>query len=136
MNTETRIRLLRVALVVFGVIFMLVYPIGLVWPSGWTWHGGQGSYYLQMICAFYAVLGLYLINAARAPGEHRSLISFTIWSSVAHAGVMAAQAFSDGHEHGHLVGDVPALFLVAIVLGALSYGVADKAPSGRMVEQS
>ncbi len=80
------------------------------------------AYYLQMICGVYAVLGAFLIAAARNPSEHRSLISFTIWSSVVHAGIMAAQAFGDGHEHGHLLGDVPALLLVAGVLWFLSPG--------------
>jgi len=66
------------------------------------------------------VLGAYLIVAARNPSEHRSLISFTVWSSVVHAGIMAAQAITDGHEIGHLAGDVPALLLVAAVLWYLS----------------
>jgi hypothetical protein len=94
--------------------------LGLVWPSGWQWHGGEGKYYLQMICGVYAVLGAFLIAASREPSEHRSLISFTIWSSIVHAGIMAAQSISDGHETGHLVGDVPALLLVAAVLWFLS----------------
>jgi len=34
--------------------------------------------------------------------------------------IMAAQAISDEHETGHLVGDVPALLLVAAVLGFLA----------------
>ena len=50
MNGGTREALLKSALVVFGVIFFLVYPLGLVWPSGWVWHAGEGKYYLQMIC--------------------------------------------------------------------------------------
>jgi hypothetical protein len=45
-----------------------------------------------MICTIYAVLGVYLIIASRNPAQHRSLISFTIWSSAAHAAVMAVQA--------------------------------------------
>jgi hypothetical protein len=68
----------------------------------------------------YAVLGVFLIAAARNPSEHRSLISFTVWSSIVHAGIMAAQALQDGQERGHLVGDVPALLLVAAVLWYLS----------------
>jgi hypothetical protein len=120
MNDMTRENLLKKALVVFGVIFFLVYPLGLVWPSGWQWHGGEGQYYLQMICGIYAVLGGFLIAAARNPSEHRSLISFTVWSSVVHAGIMAAQSLYDGHEIGHLLGDVPALLLVAAVLWYLS----------------
>ena len=121
MDDRMREKLLKVALITFGLIFFTIYPLGLVWPSGWLWHGGHGQYYLQMICGIYAVLGAYLIAAASNPSEHRSLISFTIWSSVVHAGIMAAQAITDGHEIGHLVGDVPALLLVAAVLWYLSY---------------
>ena len=120
MDEVTREKLLKIALVAFGVIFFTIYPLGLIWPSGWQWHGGHGQYYLQMICGVYAVLGAYLIAAARNPSENRSLISFTIWSSVVHGGIMAVQAASDGHEIGHLVGDVPALLLVAAVLWYLS----------------
>lgn len=120
MDEVTREKLLKIALVAFGVIFFTIYPLGLIWPAGWQWHGGHGQYYLQMICGVYAVLGAYLIAAARNPSENRSLISFTIWSSVVHGGIMAVQAASDGHEIGHLVGDVPALLLVAAVLWYLS----------------
>jgi hypothetical protein len=120
LNEATKEKYLKLALKLFGVIFLLIYPLGIVWPAGWIWHGGEGVYYLQMICALYAVLGLYLIIASKNPAEHRSLISFTVWSSVAHGAVMAVQALNDGHEMGHLIGDVPALFLVALVLGYLS----------------
>ena len=119
MTRESENKLLKLALIAFGVVFCLVYPLGLIWPSGWVWHGGQGKYYLQMIAGIYAVLGVFLIIASQNPSEHRSLISFTIWSSVAHALIMAAQAISDGRELGHLIGDVPALLLVAAVLGYL-----------------
>jgi hypothetical protein len=100
MNTETREKYLKVALVLFGIVFLLVYPIGMVWPSGWVWHGGEGMYYLQMICGMYAVLGIFLIAAAKDPAANRSLISFTIWSSVVH--------------------DIPALLIVAAILWLLS----------------
>jgi hypothetical protein len=120
MDGITREKLFKIALVAFGAVFFLIYPLGFIWPSGWQWHGGHGQYYLQMICGVYAVLGAFLIAAARNPSEHRSLISFTIWSSVVHAGIMAAQAIHDGQELGHLVGDVPALLLVAAVLWYLS----------------
>lgn len=122
MNGDTKLKFLKLALTAFGAVFLVIYPLGLFWPSGWIWHSGQGSYYLQMICAVYAVLGVFLIIAARNPAKHKSLISFTVWSSAAHAGVMAVQAVTDGHEMGHMLGDVPALFLVAIVLGYLNSG--------------
>lgn len=119
MSTETKDRMLKAALIAFGVIFCLAYPISIVWPSGWVWHNGQGQYYFQMICGIYAVLGIFLIIAARNPAAHRSLISFTIWSSLVHAGIMAAQAITDSRELGHLIGDVPALLFVAAALWAL-----------------
>ena len=116
MNIDTKEKLLKLSLMAFGLIFLMIYPLGIVWPSGWQWHGGQGAYYLQMICAIYFVLGIHLIIASRDPAKHYSLILFTITSSIAHAIVMAIQAIGDGHEHGHLIGDVPALILVAAVL--------------------
>ncbi len=120
MNPEAKEKYLQLALRLFGVVFLLIYPLSMVWPSGFVWHGGEGQYYFQMIVGVYAVLGIFLIMAANNPGENRSLISFTVWSSVVHALIMAAQALSDSAETGHLVGDVPALLLVAIVLGYLS----------------
>ncbi len=125
MNEVQKDKFMKIALVVFGVIFLLVYPLGVLWPAGWVWHGGQGAYYLQMICGVYAVLGIFLIRAAKDPGANASLISFTIWSSIVHAGIMAIQALGDSMEHGHLIGDVPALFLVAAVLWFLSPAIAD-----------
>ena len=120
MTNQSKDTYLRLALRAFGAVFLLVYPISIVWPSGWVWHGGEGYYYFQMIVGIYAVLGIFLILAAKNPVEHRSLIWFTVWSSVVHAVIMAAQAIGDPNETGHLVGDVPALLLVAAVLGFLA----------------
>jgi len=72
-----------------------------------------------MIVGVYATLGVFLILAARDPLAHRSLIWFTVWSSVVHGCIMAVQALAP-NSHGHLVGDVPALFIIAIVLALLT----------------
>ncbi len=127
MNDESKEKFLKLALRVFGAIFLVVYPLSLVWPSGWVWHGGEGMYYLQMVVGVYAVWGVFLILAANNPGANRSLISFTVWASVVHAAIMTAQALGDEHETGHLIGDVPALFFVAIVLWYLSPGKSESA---------
>ena len=119
MLAETRLSYLRIALVVFGLIFILgVYPLSIVWPSGWSWGHGH-SHYLMMIIGIYATLGVFLLLASRNPEANRSLIWFTVWSSVVHSVIMAAQAIGDPVEQGHLIGDVPALLLIAIVLAAL-----------------
>ena len=119
MSETARLLCLRIALVVFGLTFIFgIYSLGILWPAGWTW--GQGhSHYLTMIIGVYATLGAFLLAASRNPDAHRSLIWFTVWSSAVHGGIMAIQALSEPMERGHLAGDVPALFLVAIVLGAL-----------------
>jgi hypothetical protein len=113
--------LLKLALGVFGAIFLLVYPLAIVWPSGWAWHQGapQDSQYFMMIVGVYATLGVFLILAARDPRANLSLIWFTIWSSIVHAAIMAVQAMGHDEFMGHLMGDVPALLLVALVLGVL-----------------
>jgi hypothetical protein len=113
-------RLLQVAVAVFGAAFLLIYPLAIVWPSGWAWHAGAPyeSQYFMMIVGVYLTLGVFLLNASKNPPAHRSLIWFTVWSSVVHAGIMAVQAMPAEHS-GHLLGDVPALFLAAIVLGGL-----------------
>jgi hypothetical protein len=59
----------------------------------------------MMIIGVYATLGVFLLIAARNPYAHKSLIWFTVWSSVVHAAIMGIQAVSDPAEHGHLVGD-------------------------------
>ncbi|MBD2745005.1 DUF6632 domain-containing protein [Coleofasciculus sp. FACHB-1120] len=115
---DKRHRYLQIALVVVGTAFLLVYPLMKIWSSGWSWQPGQ-SEYEQMIVGIYATLGVFLLWASRKPEAHLSLIWFTIWSSVVHGLIMAVHAIIDSAERGHLLGDVPALILVAIVLGAL-----------------
>jgi Family of unknown function (DUF6632) len=121
-SEPARIQYLRVALLLTGVTFIFgIYALTLVWPSGWSWHTGHHTpHYLQMILGVYATLGVFLVLASRKPLENLSLIWFTVWSSVAHAGIMAAQALANPEQTGHLWGDVPALLLVAAVLAFLT----------------
>ena len=114
-------RLLRIALALFGAVFCLVYPLAIIWPSGWAWHMGPpaASDYFMMIVGIYLTLGVFLIRAAFDPDANIGLIWFTVWSSVVHAGIMTVQALARPEHHGHLMGDVPALLLVAVVLGGL-----------------
>jgi hypothetical protein len=119
MNEETRLKYLRISLLVFGAIFTFaVYPLTILWPSGWAWHTGQ-SHYLTMIIGIYATLGIFLFIASKDPLQHRSLIWFTVWSSLVHGGIMAVQAILNPEHIGHLYGDVLGLFVVAGVLAWL-----------------
>jgi len=113
--------LLKLALIFFGIGFLLIYPLAIVWPSGWAWHQGAPyeSQYFMMIIGVYATLGIFLILASRNPQANRSLIWFTIWSSLVHAVIMSVQSISGEGHTGHLLGDVPALVLIAAALAIL-----------------
>jgi len=119
MTDATKERYLCRALAAFGVIFIIGLPLMMwLWPSAWTWEPRQTEYE-QMIMGIYATLGVFLLIASRNPPAHTSLIWFTVWSSLVHAMIMLVQAFLDPSEHANLLGDIPGLFLVAIVLAAL-----------------
>jgi hypothetical protein len=121
MSNKNSLTPLRVALVVIGIIFVVgIYPLTVLWASGWAWHTGGPSMYLQMILGIYATLGVFLLLAARNPLQNVSLIWFTVWSSVVHGAIMAVQALVHPEHRGHLLGDVPALLVIAIVLAVLT----------------
>lgn len=107
------------ALIVFGVVFLLVLPLMHFWPAGWSWLPSQYKYE-QMIVGIYATLGIFLIRAAKNPSANLSLIWFTVWSSIVHGTIMLLQVFYDPSESGHLLGDIPALYIAAAVLAYLT----------------
>jgi len=118
MTDTDRIKYLKIALILVGLVFMFgIYPLSIVWPSGWSW--GQPES-LQMIMGIYFTLGVFLLLASRNPLAHRSLIWFTVWSSVAHGVIMGAQSLAMSQHRGHLWGDVVALIAVAVVLALLT----------------
>ncbi len=120
MLDETKLKYLPYALYVFGAVFIAGIYLMMNWifPSGFGWTPRQPEYE-QMILGVYATLGVFLILAAKDPLAHASLIWFTVWSSLVHAIIMLVQAIVDESERMHLVGDIPALFLVAVVLAYL-----------------
>jgi hypothetical protein len=114
MKKEIKEKYLKISLLVIGIIFIFgIWILGQVWPSGWLWHPPGRNHYHEMIMVVYATLGVFLILAAKEPSKHTSLIWFTVWSSIAHATIMAFQSFSPGDHLGHLWGDVAALYIVA-----------------------
>jgi hypothetical protein len=131
MSNGSKLGPLQVVLVVVGIIFVVgIYPLTILWPSGWAWHMDGPSMYLQMILGIYATLGVFLVLAARNPLKNLSLIWFTIWSSVVHGGIMAAQSIVYPEHRGHLFGDVPALLIIAVVLALVTpRGASAQAPA-------
>ena len=114
---EDKLKYLQIALYAIGAIFIAGVPAMMmwIWPSGWSWSPAQPEYE-QMIMGMYMTLGVFLILAAKDPLANLSLIWFTIFSSIVHGGIMLVQALVDETERANLAGDIPALFLVAIVL--------------------
>src|SRR5271154_5193997 len=128
MSDAARVRYLRIALILVGLIFILgVYPLMMAWwPSGWRWQPNQPEYE-QMILGVYATLGIFLLLASRNPSANRSLIAFTAWSSFVHAMLMSGQAFARLVARGELIGSA-VLVVIGVALIAL-------APGKKTVEQ-
>ena len=72
-----------------------------------------------MMFSIYVTLGVFLLLAVRNPLANRSLISFTAWSSFAHAAVMGTQALRNMIPRGELVG-VAVLVVIGLTLIALA----------------
>ena len=78
-----RERVLKVVLISVGLLFTAaVYPLILM---------ARQDPALAMMMSLYTTLGIFLLLASRNPSEHRSLIAFAAWSSLAHASLMAVQ---------------------------------------------
>jgi hypothetical protein len=104
MNRE---RALKLVLVVVGLFFTAaIYPVTMI-----LWEKDQPSYETAMGLSLYVALGILLLAAVRDPEGHRSLITFAVWSSFAHATVMAVMVLRDIRARGEWV---PTLILLVI----------------------
>lgn len=104
-------RLLQLLLLVTGLIFVAgIYPLVTSIPQH-----QQSDYGDQMMLAVYFVLGVFLLLAVRRPSDHRSLIAFTGWGTLAHDVVMAIQAA----QLKQLRSEAVPLILIAIACVAL-----------------
>ena len=119
MLAEKRMKLLKVALVAFGLTYTFgLYFLMTYWSNAWTWTPPQPEYE-QMMMGVYATLGVFLILAARDPLKNKSLIWFTVWSNIVHATIMLVQALNDPSDYANLYGDIPVLYLAGFVLAWL-----------------
>jgi peptidoglycan/LPS O-acetylase OafA/YrhL len=101
-----RERALKAVLLVVGLLFVAgTYPLLKM----------QSEPGEEMLAVVYVTLGVFLLLALRNPPANRSLIAFTAWSSLAHAGMMAVQAFRN---------EIPRVDLLRAVLPLAVIGVA------------
>jgi hypothetical protein len=105
-----RMRVLKAVLVIVGLLFISnVYWLVQL----------RDEETLQMMLSIYVTLGVFLLLALRDPSANRSLIAFTAWSSLAHAGVMTVQSFYDLAERTHLRVGVLVFAVIGIALVVL-----------------
>src|ERR1700694_4073433 len=102
-------RAVKVVLVVVGLLFVAtVYPMLMFVKQAPA---------LAMMLSVYVTLGIFLLLAAREPSANRSLIAFTAWSSLAHAGLMGMQALRNYVAHTELVGvALPAVIGIVLIV--------------------
>jgi peptidoglycan/LPS O-acetylase OafA/YrhL len=113
-------RVLQVLLVLTGLFFVAgIYPLLTSLPQH-----QQSDYGDQMMLAVYFVLGVFLLLAVRRPANHRSLIAFTGWGTLAHDAVMAVQA----SQLKQLRSELLPLILVALLCIALILLVPSRHP--------
>src|SRR5215472_10468939 len=105
-----RERALKVVLLLLGLLFCAaVYPLLMMVKQDPA---------LAMMMSLYATLGIFLLVASRSPSSHRSVIAFAAWSSVAHASVMAVQAYLGFIARRELLG-VATFAVIGVALIAL-----------------
>jgi hypothetical protein len=119
----SRERALKFVMIAAGLLFLAgIYPLVTS-----LWQGQHSDDIVPMFLSLYVTLGVFLLIAARNPSEHRSLISFTAWSSFAHTAVMLLQSYNG-------VGDRPLLFAMSAILVAIGVPLIALAPAKRSVE--
>ena len=115
-----RERALTVVLVIVGLLFLAgVYPLLRLHLEPCE----------AMLGGVYATLGLFLLLALRNPSANRSLIAFTAWSSLVHAGTMAWQSFHNVIPREDLLRAVLPLSIVGLAMIVLAPAKARVAAS-------
>ncbi len=115
MNRE---RALKVVLVLVGLLFSAgIYPVTMD-----LWQANPSDTGDDMMLSLYVTLGVFLLLAVRNPAANRSLITFTAWSSFAHAVVMSALALQpkQASERAGFLGGSAVLVVIGVALIALA----------------
>ncbi len=111
---STRERAQQIVLLVLGLLIVvsnispLVTSLLSLRPTGGTT--------APMFYTILAVLGVFLVLAARNPSAYRSVIAYAVWSSFAHTAVMAVMAIQLPTKRGELLAGVAVTGLGAALL--------------------
>ena len=101
--------------------FSILYPLNMLFleRSGWIWNFPDRNFAMEhMLVVNYVVLGAFFLFGARQPLRFTPLIDFTIVFNILHATMMLIDAlgYPDHESHVKLGGDVPATYLIPIIL--------------------
>lgn len=105
-----RERMVQVALALVGLLYLswVIPLLQALWQSSWI----QGNHEaFPMFTTVNTVLGVFLLLAVKRPAQHRLLIAFGAWSSLAHASTMAIMT-AEARAHG-----IPRSPLDVVVIG-------------------
>jgi len=106
-----RERVVKAVLIVVGVLFLAAaIPLVMFFSRDPA---------VAMIMSIYVTLGFFLLLSVGDPMAHRSLICFAGWANLAHAGVMAVQAYRHVIETRELSG-VALFAIVGLALIAIA----------------
>lgn len=124
-----RERVVQVALVLMGLLYLTWFiPLfQALWHSSWIPEHLEDK---TMFVSVNTVLGVFLLLAVNKPAQHRSLIAFGAWSSLAHAATMAIQtveARAQGIPRSPL--DVFVIGAAGVVLLAVVAALRERQPS-------
>ncbi|HXG97687.1 MAG TPA: DUF6632 domain-containing protein [Gemmatimonadales bacterium] len=113
--TFNRDRATKVVLVVLGLgtVVANVWALADYFVAGPHPTGGTAA---PMFWAILAVLGVFLMLAARNPSAYRSVIAYAAWSSVTHTAIMAVMAIQLPTKRGELLVGAAAAGLAAALL--------------------
>ena len=104
-----RERALQVLLILSGLVCLAgLYPLSGALREGPATTINRQD---QMILGIYISLGVFLLIAARNPRQHRTLILFAGWSTLAHDGVMIVQ----GIQYHDLRNDLLGFAFIAVI---------------------
>lgn len=101
--------------------YSILYPLNMVYleRAGWIWNYPARNFAMEhMLVVNYVVLGAFFLYGARAPLRYLPLIDFTIVFNILHGTMMLIDAlgYTNHESHLRLGGDVPATYLIPILL--------------------
>ena len=116
-----RERVSQVVLALIGLLFLSwTYPL-FDSLSHFSWFQKHQDPF-PMFMSVNAVLGVFLLLAAKQPARHRSLIAFGGWSTLAHAStmlVMSIEAWSRGAQRRDSPQDIVIVGAIGLLLLAV-----------------